>query len=290
MKKPPLKIDQGKKLPQFDMPVDFLVYDDITANILRYYTAFPCKIDACVLCYVERGSLKASVNLWDFEVKAHDFAIVLAGRFFQIHEVSDDLKVGFCGFSSSFLKRINYWKLMSGIIPEVVKKPFFTLPTEMGEIYANMFSMLTSASIMPKIFMSEGIAKSIMGMIVESLGNALKEGVIASERHSSRELQVAGEFMQLAYSNYREEHKITFYANEANLTLSHFCNVINNATGMTPQEIIKNLIIMDAKSQLKGTSDSVAKIAGSLGFGTATTFNRYLKTYTGMTPLEYRAS
>ena len=288
MKKPPLKIDKDKKLPQFDMPVDFLVYDDIRAEILKFYTAFPCKIDACVLCYVERGNLKVSVNLWDFEVKEHDFAIVLAGSFFQIREVSDDLKVSFCGFSSSFLRRINYWKLMSGIIPEVVKKPFFTLPTEMGEIYSAMFSMLTSASMMPDIFMTEGIAKNIMSIIIESLSNGISTGVVESEQHSSRELEVAGEFMQLAYSNYREEHKISFYAKEANLTLSHFCNVINNATGMTPQEVIKNLIIMDAKSQLKGTDESVIKIAASLGFPTPTTFNRYFKTYTGMTPLEYR--
>ena len=98
------------------------------------------------------------------------------------------------------------------------------------------------------------------------------------------------EFLQLAFENYREEHKISFYAHEVNLTLSHFCNVISKTTGMTPQEIIMNMIIMDAKTQLKGTQAPVSKIALSLGFPTPTTFTRYFRTYTGMTPQEYRNS
>ena len=59
---------------------------------------------------------------------------------------------------------------------------------------------------------------------------------------------------------------------------------------MTPQEIIMNMIIMDAKTQLKGTPTPVSKIALSLGFPTPTTFTRYFRTYTGMTPQEYRNS
>ena len=45
---------------------------------------------------------------------------------------------------------------------------------------------------------------------------------------------------------------------------------------------------MDAKSQLKDSDAQVKEIAKSLGFKTPTTFNRYFKTYTGITPQEYR--
>ena len=72
--------------------------------------------------------------------------------------------------------------------------------------------------------------------------------------------------MQLALENYRTEHKISFYAHEASLTLSHFCNVISKTTGMTAQHIIMNLIIMDAKNQLKSTDLPVKEIAQTLGF------------------------
>lgn len=130
-----------------------------------------------------------------------------------------------------------------------------------------------------------------MGILVESLSESLSNQTIANKRENqSRDHVVLSEFLQLAFENYREEHKISFYAHEVNLTLSHFCNVISKTTGMTPQEIIMNMIIMDAKTQLKGSDATVSKIAASLGFPTPTTFTRYFRTYTGMTPQEYRNS
>ena len=130
-----------------------------------------------------------------------------------------------------------------------------------------------------------------MGILVESLSESLSNQTIANKRENqSRDHVILSEFLQLAFENYREEHKISFYAHEVNLTLSHFCNVISKTTVMTPQEIIMNMIIMDAKTQLKGSDATVSKIAASLGFPTPTTFTRYFRTYTGMTPQEYRNS
>ena len=291
MEKPKLTIAEGTKLPQFDMPIDFIVYDDIRAELLKFYTSFPCKIYACVFAYVERGSLKATVNLWDYEVKANDFVMITPGSFIQIKEVSDDTKICFEGFSSSFLKRINFWKTIQPLMLEVFKRPIFSLGPELGSIYRDFLSLMTRASVFSDTFQGDSIARSSMTFIIDSIHNALSSGrVESSGRHTNREQAIVAEFLQLAFENYRDEHKITFYAHEANLTLSHFCNVISKSTGLTPQEIIMNMIIMDAKTQLKGTDSTVARIAQSLGFSTPTTFNRYFKTYTGITPQEYRNS
>ena len=137
---------------------------------------------------------------------------------------------------------------------------------------------------------ADSIAQSALVVAIDMLAGALKTNMVKGEivKHTSRDHAIVGEFMQLAIENYRSEHKISFYAHEASLTLSHFCNVISKTTGMTAQQIIMNLIIMDAKTQLKGSDAAVADIAYSLGFSTPTTFNRYFKTYTGMTPQEYR--
>jgi AraC family transcriptional activator of pobA len=291
MEKPSLTIANDAKLPQFDLPVDFIVYDDIEANLLSYYASFPCKIYACIFCYIVKGNISATINLWQYDIKESDFVVVLPGSFIQIKKVSPDTKISFYGYSSEFLKKMNFWKAVSPIMLDVFKKPIFSLDTELGDIYRDAFSLMTRASMLKKAFNSPVIAHCVMSLIIESIHNAIKENMIElDEKHSSREQAIVAEFLQLAFENYREEHKISFYAREINLTLSHFCNVISKTTGMTPQEIIMNLIIMDAKTQLKGTDVTVTRIAVSLGFPTPTTFNRYFRTYTGMTPQEYRNS
>lgn len=277
--------------PMFDLPVDFIVYDNINVDILNKYTQFPCKIQACIFAYLNQGRVKSAINLWDFEVKASDFVVILPGTFIQIRDVSPDTRISFVGFSSKFLMNINFMKRMSKLMMPLFHNPVLTLEPEVSSIYADAMSLLARVGKMQKPIISQQIVANIMGIFVDSLSEALAQHLVLNKRENqTREYEILSEFLQLAFENYREEHKISFYAHEINLTLSHFCNVISKTTGMTPQEIIMNMIIMDAKTQLKSTNDTVSKIAASLGFPTPTTFNRYFRNYTNMTPQEYRNS
>lgn len=281
---------QAKQQPPFEVSSDFVVHDNIKHDLLGYYSRFPFKIESCCLCYVVKGKLKVSINLGEHDVVAGDFVIILPGSFLQVKQVSHDTLISFEGYSSTFLKKINFWRIISPIMQYVVKQPVLSLNEQMGNFYRESFSIMTKAANFGPEFMTDSIAQSALVVAIDMLAGALKTNMVKGEivKHTSRDHAIVGEFMQLAIENYRSEHKISFYAHEASLTLSHFCNVISKTTGMTAQQIIMNLIIMDAKTQLKGSDAAVADIAYSLGFSTPTTFNRYFKTYTGMTPQEYR--
>lgn len=285
------KSGKGEKLPLFDLPVDYLVYDNVNIDILNNYTQFPCRIQAGILAYLNQGCVKSTINLWEFEVKQSDFVVVMPGTFIQIREISPDTRISFIGFSSKFMQSNNFLKSMSKIAMPLFRNPVLTLEPETSELYSDAMSLLARAGRMESCPITPSVIKSIMDIFVESLSEVVAKQKVQNKRESqSREHAVLSEFLQLAFENYREEHKISFYAHEVNLTLSHFCNVISKTTGMTPQEIIMNMIIMDAKTQLKGSDATVSKIAASLGFPTPTTFTRYFRTYTGMTPQEYRNS
>ncbi|MDD2961386.1 MAG: AraC family transcriptional regulator [Muribaculaceae bacterium] len=289
MPKIDLKIDDSKKLPQFDLPIDFIVYDNITSSLLNFYGKFPCKIEACIFAFCVKGTVKATINLWQYDIKENDFIVLIPGSFIQIHEVSEDVQISFAGFSSKFLKTVNFWKSMTSILMPIFKNPILSMQPQLAQVYSEALSLLTKASLLPESILTPNLTKGVLNIFVDSLGESLKKNLVSQKNvPSTREQDILAEFLQLAFENYREEHKISFYAHEINLTLSHFCNVISKTTSMTPQEIIMHLIIMDAKTQLKGTDTTVTKISSILGFATPTTFNRYFRTYTGMTPQEYR--
>ncbi|MFI3240764.1 MAG: helix-turn-helix transcriptional regulator [Bacteroidales bacterium] len=286
-----LNIEEGTKLPQFDLPIDFIVSDQINAQLLRFYGEFPCKIDACIIAYCIKGSLKASVNLWEYTIKTGDLVVLIPGSFIQIYEVSDDIQVSFVGYSSSFLKEVNFWKLASNMLIPIYKSPVITPTVELSEIYKSLFELLTKSSYVSTSLLSKNIIRSVLSIFIDSIDQAFEQKLVEqANTPTTREQKILSEFLQLAFENYRYEHKVGFYAQNANLTLSHFCNVISKATNMTPQEILMNMIILDAKALLKGTDYTVNKISQTLGFTTQTTFNRYFRTYTNMTPQEYRNS
>ena len=279
-----------------DTPLDvsdnIVVHERIGSDLMGYYSMFPCKISACLLIYVVRGRIKVSINLGEYLVHEKDFVVLVPGSFIQFKEVSEDTLISFEGYSSSFLKKINFWKTISPIIQHVFKQPVFSLDDRMAAFYRESFQIMSKLSVFDNSFMTHSIAQSALVVAIEMLANAINAGMVKgiSFKNSSRDQAIVSEFMQLALENYRTEHKISFYAHEASLTLSHFCNVISKATGMTAQQIIMNLIIMDAKDLLMNTDFPVHEIAQILGFSSPTTFNRYFKTYTAMTPQEYRNS
>ena len=75
-------------IPKFDIPLDFIVGDSITGEILNQYGRFPCKIKAGVFVLCVQGSVQATVNLTKFIIKPNDFITLPPGCFIQIHEVS----------------------------------------------------------------------------------------------------------------------------------------------------------------------------------------------------------
>ena len=91
-------------------------------------------------------------------------------------------------------------------------------------------------------------------------------------------------------SHYVKEHSVSFYAKKLSITLPHLCSTIRKVTGATPMQIITNIIVMDAKAQLKSTDFSVKQIAYSLSFNNLSFFNKYFRQHVGMTPQEYRNS
>ncbi len=284
-------VTPDNNMPLFDIPGDFIVLDDITGDLLKFYAQFPCKLETCVFTYITSGSVSATINLWDYNLSANDLVVIVPGTFIQIKEVSPDLKISVAAYSSAFVKNLNLWKSLSPIISQIFSKPIFHLSEELGILLSDIISLIRRANSTKPDLISPNMAHHVMNIIIETIVQGLNANLASCDKtNNTREQQILHEFLQLVFENYREQHKISFYAREVNLTLSHFCNVISKTTGMTAQEIIMNMIIMDAKTQLKATRAQVSNIAYSLGFSTPTTFTRYFRTYTGMTPQEYRNS
>lgn len=282
----------NETIPLFDLPVDFLVDDNIRGNILELYKMFPCQIKAGIFALCIEGEIKVTLNLHEYTVKKNDFVVIIPGSFIQIHSAGSQARVAFMGFSSNFIHAMNYWKYMTDHLSIALIHPIIPLPESNAAFFLDTFSLLTKAANGQIQLFNKQIISSIMDIFYNAL-KIIYENTFSDfkedKKKRPREYEVLKEFLQLVFENYKQEHKVSFYANEIGLTLSHFCATIKKATGKTAQDIIREFIIMDAKAQLKNGTEKINKIAKSLGFS-ATAFNRFFLEYAKMTPLEYRNS
>ena len=102
--------------------------------------------------------------------------------------------------------------------------------------------------------------------------------------------RISQDFGQLVLDNYTKEKNVAFYASKLGITAAYLSTIVKQTTGRTCMEIISNMVIMDAKAQLKSTNLPIYQIADSLNFNNVSFFGKYFKRYVGVSPQEYRNS
>jgi AraC-like DNA-binding protein len=81
---------------------------------------------------------------------------------------------------------------------------------------------------------------------------------------------------------------VEYFADKLNLSKSYLTDLLKKETGKTTKEYLQLQLVEQAKYKLLNSGNTVSEIAYSLGFEYPQYFNRFFKTKTGMTPLEYR--
>ena len=57
--------------PQVDLPTEILAWTNVTEDILNIYKQ-SCRLQACIVAICTEGSMKASINLLDYEIRPND--------------------------------------------------------------------------------------------------------------------------------------------------------------------------------------------------------------------------
>lgn len=103
-----------------------------------------------------------------------------------------------------------------------------------------------------------------------------------------RSTAIAFNFIFAASTHCNEQRSVKFYADEANLSVSHFTRIVKSETGSTPSEWIANMTMVNAKMLLKQADISIKEVAAKMNFPEQFTFRKYFKQHEGISPSEYR--
>lgn len=104
----------------------------------------------------------------------------------------------------------------------------------------------------------------------------------------SRNENIAYNFINSLNQNYSTHRDVGWYAKQANLSPAYFTQIIHRYIGYTPTDCIKNMTIAKAKMLLLQPDVSIKEVAAKLNFPDQSTFFKYFKSCTKMSPSEYR--
>ena len=133
-------------------------------------------------------------------------------------------------------------------------------------------------------------SRMLMTRLLEFLLRLLSQYRKSKLNETTASKRVSMQFHSDLTQHFRKHHDVAFYAERACLTPKYFSTVVKHETGHNAVYWIRVKIIAEAKMLLHIRNDlSVQAIADLLGFGEQSTFSRYFKHETGVSPTEFRA-
>ena len=121
------------------------------------------------------------------------------------------------------------------------------------------------------------------------LALASKEKSLLLE-HTSLKTQhdLANDFQKLLEDHFIRERNVSFYPSALCLTPDSFSKKIKTLLGKTPNKLIQERVVLEAKKLLHLTYKSIKEVAFELNFEDEFYFSRFFKKNVGLSPKHFR--
>lgn len=270
---------------------------------------FPIKISLGFCLYCKSGSATLRVQQRDYRIANNGVLVVFAGQILEKVTLSRGCRLIFAALDSEYImtgirgphgKNLRQMLLHSHepIITGVAKEEgdnFEQLCHSVKNIVANCdgetadgilsgFSHIF-ASLLLKWTRQWNNSHPNQTAGTSSAGSGIASDSLSMP--SSREQEVLLRFEQDLHNFSRKDRTVAFYARRQCLSEKHFSRMVKKASDRKPMDIIREYVILDAKSLLLTGLYSVKEIAEKLGFINNSFFSRYFRLATSQTPLEF---
>ena len=239
-----------------------------------------------VISLCKRGYLKAEYDMRPVEFHPLEISIIYPNHIILTHETSDDYLATLVVVSNSWVEEVQHRSTHLRQL-EYQKEPAFTLNEQQHEILLNAIQLLKGICLLKCPTRKSMLLGQldVLSLLIDEYRSVQKP---MSDKLST-DKQLFYHFYDAIVKHYRESHEIKYYANLLCLSPKYFASVIKQATGISASEWINNYIIVQAKSLLSTQTDlSIQKLSEELGFPEQSSFSRFFKHHTGLSPTEYR--
>lgn len=135
---------------------------------------------------------------------------------------------------------------------------------------------------------TEEMLRILLKLIILKSTRIWKQQHLLSENDQQSDVQFLRKFSKLVEQHYKTHHTVADYAEMLFLTPKNLSKKIGLLSKDTPNDIIKNRIILESKRLLAHTAMTVKEIAFSLNYEDDAYFIRFFTKHTGISPLSFR--
>lgn len=243
------------------------------------------------LILVTGGRCEITINLEPTIVKKDDLLVVLPNQFFEIKRLTEDFSVKAVFIDPDLFSEAGFQvkshslvSFLSSEYPKVI-----TLTKDVVRVIRNTLKRLTQLSYNNDNIYGKNLIVHHFSILMYELGNFYSKAVLEkNDIKLQRKEELVKKFIYLVSIHFKKERSVQFYADAMFISRKHLTKIVAEVFHKTPKQIISDTIILEAKVLLKNPKSSITDIVSELNFADLSIFSKFFKTYTGVSPTDYK--
>jgi AraC family transcriptional regulator, transcriptional activator of pobA len=237
------------------------------------------------LLFLTKGSSIRSKGLSRYTFGENQFFFLPANQITSHEFISEDAEGYFLHFDDEIFRTLSLSHVLKDFpFLDFLANPIVSVPLKTQKTFLNIFERLEE--------LYKDLRKPELGLVgyylLVLLTEVKKFAIIEKNANKNSAAIVTHQYKNLLTQYIHQKQKVSDYADLLSVTANHLNKCIKQTTNKTAQDLLNEMLIMEAKSLLKYSDLHISEIAVKLCNQTSSNFARFFKTHTGMTPKEYQ--
>jgi AraC family transcriptional activator of pobA len=240
------------------------------------------KIGLCL-----RGSARLNVNLETYELGTNSLMLLSPYVIKQWPYLSADCDALSIFFTKDFISANGGPNLDAFAFFDRDARHVFTLPPAQAESIEALLRAIEQKYEAPHPYREE-ILRSLIHILLHETAPIYSAQHVSAKAVQTRSQLINAEFKKLVNTYYATERSLAFYADKLCISAKHLAETVKEVTGKRAAEWLADAVLLEAQVLLQNPSLTIGQIADTLHFADQSTFGRFFRNNTGVSPASYR--
>ncbi len=276
----------GKKMSSPYIRGGIGIFNAIVPGILNEIkTDSPYIIEECRVAIVKRGSAVVTINMIEHEMKENTLFFFGTGCVVQVHSFTQDIELSGLMISNERMGMALGRDAHTAVAGNGTYLLMEVTPKEMdiADRILHIIWTLVHEDKLPESTIN-GLIHALLHYY-EHLGLQRASAMSNEKGHGNR---IFERFIHLINAHCKEEHSLSFYADNLCITPRYLGILVKKASGITAKEWIDRAVATCAKVMLRHGNKQIVEISDEMNFPNPSFFCKFFKRMTGVTPQQYR--
>lgn len=257
----------------------------------------PIRINGLTLILCLKGKFNVDINIDSYEISTNTIMLAGPNSIINFNKIDDNTIEAYTLFvSMEFMKDINLDINALNTTRFTQKQRHTTILTDeeatllrkyLDLIYLNTTTNTESVYV-------KNIARCLMASLLYQMMQFSYSRKIEDDdevaQPQSRRMNYVRDFMALVQQHHNKERSVGFYADKLFISPKYLSLIIKESTGRSAADWIDEFVILEAKNLLRFSGKNIQQVAYELNFTNQSSFGKYFKHLTGMSPSEFQRS